>query len=72
MSKFKQYLKVNGTDKCAEMFGVSEATIRSWRWDGKRPRVATANRIVEVTKGKLKLADIYALDESEDSANAKA
>ena len=72
MSKFKHYLKVNGTEKCAEMFGVSEATIRSWRWDGRRPRVATANRIVDVTKGKLKLADIYALDESDEAADANA
>lgn len=62
MNKFKAYLKTAGNEKCAELFGVSESTVRSWRFDGKRPRIETANRIVEVTRGKVKLADIYALE----------
>jgi hypothetical protein len=58
-----QYIEKHGNETCAERFGVSLHTIKSWRWSGKssrKPRPDKANEIVAITGGEVSLAGIYA------------
>ena len=61
--KLSDYIKAKGTAECAAMFGVSESTIKSWRWGARTPRPDAANRIVAATGGEVSLAEIYAPNE---------
>jgi len=54
------YIKAKGMAECALLFGVSESTIKAWRWGARTPRPEAANRIVAATGGEVSLAEIYA------------
>lgn len=54
------YIKHVGHERAAELFGVSLATVKAWRWGARTPRPEAANRIVQVTGGEVSLAGIYA------------
>lgn len=58
--KLPAYIKAKGVAECAALFGVSESTIKAWRWGARTPRPEAANRIVAATGGEVSLADIYA------------
>ncbi len=66
--KLSDYIKAKGTAECAELFGVSESTIKSWRWGARMPRPEKANEIVSATGGEVSLAEIYA--PAKESRNA--
>lgn len=54
------YIKDKGHKRCADLFGVSESTVKAWRWGARKPRPEAANRIVQITGGEVSLAGIYA------------
>lgn len=53
------YIKRVGHKAAAKKFGVSEATVKAWRWGYRRPRPESAFRIVAATDGVVTLAGIY-------------
>lgn len=55
-----EYIKARGHERCAALFGVSLATVKSWRWGARLPRPEKANDIVRLTGGEVNLAGIYA------------
>ena len=54
------YIRKHGNKRCADLFGVSEAAVKSWRCGLRSPRPETANQIVRLTGGEVTLAGIYA------------
>lgn len=64
------YIKAKGVAESAALFGVSEATVKAWRWGYRKPRPAAANRIVQVTGGEVSLAGIYAGPAPTEKADA--
>lgn len=62
------YIKANGHKRCADLFGVSVATIKAWRWGARSPRPDKANQIVMATGGEVTLAGIYAQAPSKSEA----
>lgn len=65
-----EYIKKTGLTESASLFGVSESTIKAWRWGWRKPRPEAANRIVAVTGGEVSLAGIYAARPSQDEGEA--
>ncbi len=56
------YIKDIGHPAAARLFGVSEWTIKAWRWRQRSPRKDKANEIVAVTGGKVTFAGIYNIE----------
>lgn len=54
-----EYIKQVGHARAAALFGVSEATVKAWRWGARSPRPEKANQIVMATGGEVTLAGIY-------------
>jgi len=54
------YIKRKGTKEAAQLFGVSEAAAKSYRYGWRVPRPDVANRIVLATGGEVTLAEIFA------------
>lgn len=53
------YIESVGDARASELFGEPIRTVKSWRYRDRRPRPATAQKIVERTEGAVTLADIY-------------
>lgn len=68
-AKFAQWLEGYGEEKLAEDLGVSKWTVYKWRQyaqgqpNGAAPRPKHLARLLELSKGKLKPADIYPKEE---------
>ncbi len=58
--KLSEYIKQRGIPESAELFGVSEAAAKSYRYGWRTPRPEVAMRIVAATGGEVTLAEIYA------------
>lgn len=69
--KLIDYIKAHGVAECAARFGVSEATIKAYRYGWRQPRPEVANRIVSVTGGEVTLAGIYAPPAPQQQGEAK-
>ena len=63
-----EYIKRKGTKEAAELFGVSEAAAKSYRYGWRVPRPEVANRIVSKTGGEVTLAEIFASAPKTDAA----
>ena len=53
------YIKAIGHEAAAKAFGVSESTIKSWRWGARSPRPDRAREIQRITRGRVSVAEIY-------------
>ena len=53
------YLSAIGDKTAAELFGVSERRIRSWRYGQRKPRPQTAVEIIRASNGRVTWAGIY-------------
>ena len=58
--KLSEYIRKRGNRESAVLFGVSEATIKAYRYGWRTPRPEVANRIVAATGGEVTLAEIFA------------
>ena len=54
------FIKTIGNISAARMFGVSEGTIKSWRYHYRAPSPDNARMIERITGGAVTLAEIYA------------
>ena len=57
------YIKAAGHKAAANLFGVSEGTVKAWRYGLRRPSTDAAKRIIEATGGKVGWNEIYANDD---------
>jgi len=56
---FKEYLSKIGDEKACELFNAKPRTVGSWRRGERKPSPDKAVEIVKLSKGKVKLQDIY-------------
>ena len=56
----REYIETGKTDATtlAYTLGVSEHAVHKWIYGQRSPHLATAIKIVEITKGKVKLQDL--------------
>ena len=55
----KQYIKFIGHKTASELFGISEASIRAWRYGYRQPSIEQAKKIIQATGGRLDFESIY-------------
>lgn len=53
------YIKATGNKAAGQLFGVSEGTVKAWRYGLRTPSSSAAKRIIESTGGKVGWSDIY-------------
>ena len=55
----KQYIEFLGMKKAANLFDISEASIKAWRYGYRQPSIAQAKKIIRATDGRLDYESIY-------------
>lgn len=54
-----EFIESVGDDEAARLFGIKRRTAESWRRRERYPKVASAPRIIEATRGRVDYAGIY-------------
>lgn len=62
------YIRNHGDARCAELFGVKERTVASWRRGENFPRATKAMEIVSVTNGEVTMEGIYHHTQTQEAA----
>lgn len=57
-TKFNRWVKAYGITRLANDLGIKRATIFYWQIGQSSPKSATANKILKLAKGALKLSDL--------------
>ena len=60
--KLKQYIELVGDRASAQMFGLAESSIRSYRLGRRQPSPQKAAEIEKITKGKVSFKECFNLD----------
>ena len=55
----KQYIEFLGMKKAANLFDISEASIKAWRYGYRQPSIPQAKKIIKATDGRLDFESIY-------------
>ena len=55
----KQYIEFLGMPEAAELFNISEASIKAWRYGYRQPSIEQAKKIIKATNGRLDFESIY-------------
>lgn len=57
-TKFRDWINAYGQNKLADKLGVHYSTVSCWANGYRQPMLDTAVKIIKLSKGKLKAADL--------------